>query len=385
MKKSLLALAVLGAFTGVASAQSSVTLYGTIDLSGKYVKNDGSSRRYSLSQDGINSSQLGFKGVEDLGGGLKAGFVLLAGVNADTGSTNSKLFNRRATASLIGGFGEVRLGRDYTPTFWNDTIFDAFGTNGLGDSSHVLQLATATFVRADNSIGYFLPSNIGGVYGQFMAAAGEGGNAGVNNTVNGVSTPNAAAINGSNINPGRYLGGRIGFAAGPFDIAAAYAQQRFTGNVIGNNGAPVPVPVVRNLNSSGTVAQQKTWNIGGSYDLGVVKLLGYFNRDTVESAKENRFSLSAVVPVGQGEIHAGYDRSKLTGSRGATVLDNKVDQFKAGYVYNLSKRTAVYTNVSQVKNGNQSALSVAGGSSQTAAPTAGGKSKGAEFGVRHFF
>ena len=160
MKKSLLALAVLGAFAGVASAQSSVTLYGTVDLSAKYVKNDGSARRVSLSQDGINSSQLGFKGVEDLGGGLKAGFVLLAGVNADTGTTNAQFFNRRATVSLMGGFGEVRLGRDYTPTFWNDTIFDAFGTVGLGDSTHVLQMPTASFVRANNTIGYFLPSNI---------------------------------------------------------------------------------------------------------------------------------------------------------------------------------------------------------------------------------
>jgi hypothetical protein len=85
MKKSLLALAVLGAFAGVASAQSSVSMYGTIDLNGKYVKNDGSGARYSLSQDGINSSQLGFKGTEDLGGGLKAGFDLIAGVSADTG------------------------------------------------------------------------------------------------------------------------------------------------------------------------------------------------------------------------------------------------------------------------------------------------------------
>jgi predicted porin len=366
MKKSLLALAVLGAFAGVASAQSSVTLYGTVDLSAKYTKNDGSARRYSLSQDGINSSQLGFKGIEDLGGGLKAGFVLLAGVNADVGSTNSKFFNRRATVSLMGGFGEVRLGRDYTPTFWNNTIFDAFGTNGLGDSSHVLQLATATFVRADNSIGYFLPSNVGGLYGQFMAAAGEGGNAGVSSPLN------AAAINGSNINPGRYIGGRLGFAAGPFDVAAAYAQQRFTGNLT-------------NLNIAGTTAEQKTWNIGGSYDLGVVKLLGYFDRDTVASLRENRFSFSAVVPLGQGEIHAGYDRSKLTGSLGVASVDNKVDQFKVGYVYNLSKRTALYSTYSHLKNGNASRLSVASGTAITAAPTAGGKSTGVEFGLRHFF
>ncbi|MEO7336206.1 MAG: porin, partial [Caldimonas sp.] len=132
MKKSLLALAVLGAFAGVASAQSSVTLYGTLDVNGRYVKSDGQSRRLSEATDGINSSQLGFRGVEDLGGGLKAGFTLLTGTSPDTGrssgETSGKFFNRRATVSLLGGFGEVRLGRDYTPTFWNQTVFDAFGT-----------------------------------------------------------------------------------------------------------------------------------------------------------------------------------------------------------------------------------------------------------------
>ncbi len=353
MKKSLLALAVLGAFAGVASAQSSVTLYGTVDLNGKYVKNDGSARRVSLSQDGINSSQLGFKGIEDLGGGLKAGFVLLAGVNADTGSANAQFWNRRATVSLMGGFGEVRLGRDYTPSFWNNTIFDAFGTNGLGDSSHVLQMPTASFVRANNSIGYFLPSGIGGVYGQFMAAASEG-----------ASGP---SLYGTTVgaNSGRYLGGRIGFAAGPFDVAGAYATQRMDAIA----GKP----------------SQKTLNIGGSYDLGVVKLMGYFDRDTLSYGavdnKENRFSLSAVVPVGQGEIHVGGDRSRLT----TATLRNTVSQYKVGYVYNLSKRTAVYTTYSRLSNGDASRLSVAGGTAQTAAPIAGGKSSGAEFGLRTFF
>ena len=345
MKKSLLALAVLGAFAGVASAQSSVTLFGTVDLSAKYVKNDGSDRRVSLSQDGINSSQLGFRGTEDLGGGLKAGFLLLAGVNADTGTTNTKFFNRSAYVRLMGGFGEVRLGRDYTPTFWNNTIFDAFGTNGLGDSSHVGQLLAPTFVRADNSIGYFLPSGIGGVYGQAMVAASEGASA----------------------NPGRYVGGRIGFAAGPFDIAGAYAQQR--------------------LDATPGAASQKTFNIGGSYDLGVVKLMGYYDRDTLSytgfNKKEDRYSFSGVVPLGQGEIHAGYERSKLKNS--IANNSNTVSQFAVGYVYNLSKRTALYTTYSRVSNGNLSQNSVAGGSAQAAAPTAGGKSNGAEFGVRHFF
>ena len=342
MKKSLLALAVLGAFAGVASAQSSVTLYGTLDVNARYVKNDGSARRVSLSQDGINSSQLGFKGVEDLGGGLKAGFVLLSGINTDTGTTNNKFFNRRSTVSLMGNFGEVRLGRDYTPTFWNNTIFDAFGTNGLGDSSGVKQLfATSTYVRADNSIGYFLPSNIGGIYGQAMAATGEGSAS------------------------GRYIGARVDYAAGPFDVAAAYAQQ------------------------DQATGKYKTANIGGSYDLGVVKLLGYYNQEKLGTAKDSVYSISAVVPMGQGEIHAGYDRSKLN------TTSNKVDKLALGYVYNLSKRTAVYSNVARVSNGSASANSLGqvgvgssgpgNSNSATAAPTFGGKSVGAEFGVRHFF
>lgn len=357
MKKSLLALAVLGAFAGVASAQSFVKIDGTLDLSAKYVKNDGSDRRVSLSQDGINSSQLRFSGREDLGGGLWAGFNLNAGLNVDTGTTNSQLFNRRSTVSLGGNFGEIRLGRDYTPTFWNDTIFDAFGTNGLGDSSHVLQLPTGTFVRANNSIGYFLPSNLGGAYGQFMAAASEG-----------ASGP---SLYGTTVgaNPGRYLGGRVGFAAGPFDVAFAYATQR--------------------LDTTPSQPSQKTLNLGGSYDFGVVKLLGYFDRDTLSygsvDVKENRFSLSGIVPIGQGEIHAGYDRSKLSGTVAGLSRDNKVDQWKVGYVYNLSKRTALYTTYSRLSNGSLSNLSVASGTAQTAAPTAGGKSNGAEVGLRHFF
>src|SRR5690349_20502612 len=112
MKKSVLALAVLGAYAGVASAQSSVTLYGTLDVNGRYVKADGQSKRTIMATDGINSSQLGFRGVEDLGGGLKAGFTLLAGTNPNNGTSISKFWNRRSTVSLFGNWGEVRLGRD---------------------------------------------------------------------------------------------------------------------------------------------------------------------------------------------------------------------------------------------------------------------------------
>src|SRR5450755_1836654 len=85
MKKSLLALAVLGAFAGAASAQSSVTLFGVVDLSGNDIKN-GTAKTYSLQSNQLNSNRLGFRGIEDLGGGLKAGFWLEAGMNNENGN-----------------------------------------------------------------------------------------------------------------------------------------------------------------------------------------------------------------------------------------------------------------------------------------------------------
>jgi predicted porin len=342
MKKSLLALAVLGAFVGVASAQSSVTLSGTVDISAKYVKNSGATRRYSLDSNGINTSQLVFSGIEDLGGGLKAGFELNTGYSPDTGGAPTPFFNRRSVVRLMGNFGEIRLGRDYAPSFWNTTVFDAFGTNGVGSSLNVISPSAAIGVqrlymgtRRENSIGYFLPGNIGGVYGQVMVAAAE---------------------NGTTLDRGgRYIGGRVGWAGGPANVAFSYGQQRYTA------GTP----------------DTKTYNLGGSFDLGVVKLLGYWDHETQGNIKGNLFSGSVVVPFGQSEIHAGYDFDKVDTAGTKT----KVDQFKVGYVYNLSKRTAVYSTVSRLSNKNNTALFIPGGNPISV----GGKSTAAEFGVRHFF
>jgi predicted porin len=371
MKKSLLALAVLGAFAGVASAQSSVTLYGTLDVNGRYIKNTGTDRRFSMGTDGINSSQLGFRGVEDLGGGLKAGFTLLAGVNPDSGginvsTTSSRMFNRRSTVSLFSNAGELRLGRDYVPTFWNTTIFDAFGTNGIGESFGVRQLYSG--VRSDNSIGYFLPSNLGGFYGQAMVAAGEGGATNV-----GVGSDRAGA---------RLFSGRFGFAAGPFDVAFAYGTQKFqTAQTFA--GFPSAGQVVNWTVAPGE--SMKTWNIGGAYDFGFLKLMGYYDQTKINAAKEKTFSISTVIPMGQGEVHLGYDRSKLD-TASAAIINPTVDQFSGTYQYNLSKRTAMYGTVSRLANKDATRLSLANpGNGTPALPTAGGNSKGFELGVRHFF
>ena len=137
MKKSLLALAVLGAFAGVASAQSSVTLFGVVDVNARYVDNDGG-KQYQMAQDGMNSSRLGFRGTEDLGGGMSAGFWL-EGAHEPRhrhaiGANLARVVRRSAwrAASV-----KSRFGRDYTSTFWNSTIFDPFGTNGVGSSGNL--------------------------------------------------------------------------------------------------------------------------------------------------------------------------------------------------------------------------------------------------------
>ena len=364
MKKSLLALAVLGAFAGVASAQSSVTLYGTVDLNARYVKADGQDRRLTLSQDGINSSQLGFRGVEDLGGGLKAGFNLLAGVNADTGTTNSKFFNRRSTVSLFTNLGEVRLGRDYTPTFWNLTIFDAFGTNGIGSSLNVRNGYGGT--RQDNTIGYFLPGNLGGFYGQAMAGASEGGTSGDR--------------------PARYIGGRVGFAAGPFDVAGAYSEAKMRTSFVVNPAGGAPIVVLAG-------DTQKTWNVGGSWDFGFMKIMGLYDEEKISDFKEQMASISGVIPFGQAEIHVGYDRAEAkgftpflvpcTGLTCATASGTQtIEQFKLTLQYNISKRTAMYTTGSWLKNKDDTRVTLPTAAGLT---DVGGDSKGWEIGLRHFF
>jgi predicted porin len=344
MKKSLIALAVLGGFTGMAAAQSSVTLFGVVDVAGRYVDDDGGGKRYTLSPDGLNSSRFGVRGVEDLGGGLRAGFWLESGFSPDTGTTQARFWHRRSTVSLLGGFGEVRMGRDYTPIFWNNTIFDPFGTNGVGSSTNVALFAvgapnapaTLTFTRSDNSIGYFLPSNIGGIYGQAMVAAGEGG-------------------------PGRHIGGRIGWAGGPFNVAAAYGEQEVT---------------------PGGAIEGKAFNVGGSWNFGFATLMGYYAQEEVEGAaigdiEDKRFTVGAIMPLGQGEIKIAYSLSE----RDIGTTSPEAQQLAIGYVYNLSKRTAIYATGSVIDNDGGAAVAIPGGPGVSA----NGKSMGIEGGLRHSF
>jgi len=356
MKKSLLALAALTAFAGAASAQSSVTLFGVLDVAVRSVDNDNGART-TLSTDGNASSRLGFRGVEDMGGGLKAGFWLEAGLSPDTGLMGSsaqvvnQMFNRRATVSLMGGWGEIRLGRDYTPTFWNHTVFDPFGTNGVGQQTNLMTQqgvanpqgsAAGTLVRANNLLQYFLPA-MGGFYGQLSWAFEDQDPPGQN-----------------------YYGGRIGYAAGPFNIAVAYGE---TPQAIGNESL-------------------EAFNVGASWNLGFMTLMGQYHDYSIGARQTENFMIGGTLPLGSGTLKASYgmtsvDSAGQAGLPGSSTVSGDASQIAVGYVYDLSKRTALYATYSLIDN-DPGLRFVASGSGKTNG-VGGFSSQGMEFGVRHSF
>src|SRR5574337_1820749 len=372
MKKSLLALAALaslGGFAGAASAQSSVTVFGVVDESINYIENKNAAgaknKSWYLAANQLNSNRLGFRGVEDLGGGLQAGFWLEAGMNNgtgfagggsgqvsngdSTGANQGQLFNRRSTVSLMGKWGEVRLGRDYNPSFWNWVFFDVNGANGLGQALNLaspLGSGVTTIARTNNTVGYFLPSGLGGLYGQAQYGFGQ----------------SATGDSGN-----KYAGGRLGWAAGPFDVAAAYSETE------------------RGKTGVGTSDKFKDWNIGGSWDFKVDKVYALYNEHTWNTAKQDTWGISASVPIGAGEFRAAYAHADTKGTAPGTAISidpNDAKMWSVEYVYNLSKRTALYTTYGQINNDGAAGFSVLPG---TNGSTVGGSSKGFNVGMRHSF
>ena len=386
MKKTLTAFAAL-AVCGLASAQSSVTLFGVVDAGLTYqsaTSRDATtgasvkSSKTSLANSGYNSSRIGFRGTEDLGGGLAASFWLEAPISNDDGATGIATFARRSTVSLSGGFGELRLGRDYTPTFWNDTVFDPFGTNGSGTNvistvSGNTTINNANYVRASNSIGYFLPPNLGGFYGQVQYSLHEN-----------ASTDATSTTAASSSTAGRYVGGRFGYANGPLDVALSVGRSTV-------------------VDTTALERKVQTINLGASYDFGPVKLFGElsnvknkFDYAAVADTHDtyNGYLIGATVPVGAGLIRVAYSQVRYNeGTAGITGEDPLARKFAVGYVHNLSKRTALYATVARVNNRNDvnytgslvSASTTGYGSAGVSYTGLPRSSTGYDFGIRHAF
>lgn len=357
MTMKRLTLSCLALAGSAACAQSTVTVFGIVDAAVTYTNADGAGRRVGVSSGGNAASRLGFRGTEDLGAGLSAGFWLEGAIGVDTGTGSAGggfAFQRRATVSLASTtLGELRLGRDFAPTWWNVALFDPFNARGIA-SSQAFNNFGYNAVYSSNAVGYFLPKNLGGAYGQLQYAFGE------------------KASNVPNSKQGDTLSGRLGYASGPLDVALAYSRFQ---QVIGPSDT-APVAIGRDL---------KLINFAASWNFGVVKPVVYYGQERVPGnpAGNNRldsFVIGLTAPVGVGEIRASAGHHDLKGSA------NDFNKFALGYGYNLSKRTQLYAAATRLDNKGTGTRSLsADGLASVGAARPGGHANGVDLGLRHNF
>lgn len=352
-KKNILACALLAAgstWLASAQAQSSVTINGIADAAARSVSNSGRGSVKSLVSGSNSTSRIIVRGAEDLGGGLSASFHLEHGLALDTGLPTGGFWDRRSTVSLASkAAGELRLGRDFVPTYAGWSRFDPFSYVGIAGSNNLISgsqqgpiragfgTGANTTVRSSNGIQFFLPAGLAGFEGGLMAAAGEG------------------VLE-------RVLGGRIGWAGGPAVVSLAHTTSK---------------------SSTPGLATFKDTALAGSYRIGSVRLSGGWREFKQASAKQTNLLLGVVVPVGVHEFKASYGRAEMDGRVGTLAIGaNGATQVGLGYVRNLSKRSALYVHASHMDNEGSASFVIPGG---PAGMPGGGTSKGYELGMRHTF
>jgi predicted porin len=286
---------------GSAAAQSppqTVTLYGRVDVNITYYNKDVFYSRSTTSPDYVKGAQLtqaatsrwGLRGVEDLGGGLRAIYQLESRINPDTGTTDggNRLFGREAWLGLQGGFGTLRFGRTLMPTQRIISNYDPHGTDGIGSyGSTDLALGHGVLVRADNGIYYETP-NLGG-FTSFIAYA--------------LDENPAQSSDVANI--------RLRFQMAGADFSVGYADAGLPGN--------------------------KVTSIGGSYDLKFAKPMFSYHDGKRANNEWSSYVVGLTAPLGTGELRAAY--SAVEQNTGGSVENTK---FAVGYDYPLSRRTAAY-------------------------------------------
>ncbi|WP_080996041.1 porin [Comamonas testosteroni] len=349
LSKHLIGACLVGGL-GPVWGQSSASVFGVLDLGVSHYKVNGGQSQTALSDHGNSSSRIGIRGREDVGGGRAIQYWLEGGI--DPSQPGSFAFTRRSTIGLSGAWGEVRLGRDYTPSY--NAMSDFGGpwvTNGVGESLLYRARATShgssnggqsTNVRASNAINYFLPKGLGGAYGQLMYGFDE-------------------AVEG---HAGRYIGARLGYKAKQWDVGMAY------NTAAGGTAAPAKTP-----------RDMRNFSLGASYRLSFGKLSALYINDRIEmpggDKKLTGMSVGMEIPMGQGQVRASFARVKF---------DHEKDHSQArkialGYVHDLSKRTALYTTLAFIDNDNGAKFTTGGDVSGIANKS----STGVDFGIRHRF
>jgi len=310
MKKSLLALAVLGSFAAVAQAQTSVTIYGVIDTAVTYQSKSGANNNslFAVTPGGLSGSRLGFKGSEDLGNGLKANFQLEMGFSSDTGAldgqdaSSTALFRRTSTVGLSGGFGSVNVGRQ--------TDFAYSGTaGGMATFSHAGYVNSFSKVdgntqarlqgdRTNNSIRYDMPA-FGGLNGGLLFGLGEQAGGGT---------------------AGQAFGAGLKYDNGPLAFGGSYYKSKVGATPADRNltATTVTVPV----GTTGATATT-TYTLGGSYNFGFGKLYGNVSRVRM--------------------LATGTTATFNGGNYANTSANDKLDLFEIGYNHNLTASLQLLT------------------------------------------
>ncbi len=368
MKRTVAAWLAL-CWAGAGLAQSGITISGGIDLAVARYKGDGTGSRTQLISGGNQNSRLNIRGREDLGGGMYAGFELEAGLSPDTGAgltsnTNNQVsgvvpsgsgsvsaltFNRRSIVGIGGDWGEIRFGRDYVPSFWPIYLYDPFRT-GVGFGGITILGSTVTNLRASNSIGYFTPgcdAVCKGPFAQLMYAFGE----------------NASGTSGSS--DGNVAGVRLGYGAPDWEISVAQSKTSNVG--------------VRDFTQTSG---------GGTVDTSFARLMLLVgeNRTGLPVAALNNgtrapfWQLGAMIYLPMGYIPVAYTRVKRNDPD-----DSSASKIALGYVYPLSKRTAVYTTYAWINNRNALAVPVNVGTDAGPTPLPGHGASGWDVGIRHTF
>lgn len=293
MKKSLLALAVLSAFAGAASAQSSVTLSGGIDAAIQRVNGD-----WNMSTGNSGRTNFTLSGREDLGGGMAAFFAMNYRFNQGTGqsttTSTASSFWRQTWIGLSGGFGDVRLGRMLPALQELNGGYDPFGTETVGSThSGGLRAGLAGNARINNAIYYRSPS-LGGLQVHANIAAGD----------------QQKVTSGAFTSGERPVGLAAQYAAGPLKVAVAYDKN---------------------------ASDEKTKGVYGSFALGATTLMAQYENGDVGATDQTVYSIGARVAMGAATLKAGY--------RNNSDLEQK--KLGLGVDYNLSKRTIVYADVAK--------------------------------------
>lgn len=361
-----MAMVALVAATGLhahsACALNNVTMYGVVDAAVEY-SNQGSGRLIRMQPGSSQGSRLGFKGGEDLGGGLSVFFTLENGFLADTGvaAQGGRLFGRQAFVGLKSTLGSLSLGRQYSPFYLALVQQDAFQYTMVGGipalsvtrptgTTGVLLGTWESYGRVDNAIVYESP-NLSGVTGRLMYAPGE------------VAGAQAA---------GRVEGAHLRYNRGPVDVNASWTSARDA------------------LDLGARTAR----TVGGSVELGVARVFAGYVQDSsnVASATGARtpqaileiYNIGARVPVTPTVTLVGQADRIHDGSAGLAASKD-ANAFTLGAELSLSKRTLIYSSVGTVSNQNGSGYSWGSGTALGGKVSGNPQARTANIGLRHTF